>query len=396
VGMIDSNIRTRMGMSVSSARFRERESTSYPPESGRRTLLPEEAFLRILSIERKRAERSDRSFLLIVLDAEELFQQTSATLPRVLSALCSSIRETDIIGWQRTSSAIGIILTETGTADKRSIRAAVLTSLTTALREKVNPKHVDLIRISFHFFPDDHDHDNHSEGGSSADKKLYPDLQSEERTKRVPRLVKRATDVAGSLAALIVLSPVFAVIAAVIRLTSKGPVIFRQVRVGQFGKRFIFLKFRSMRAHSDPRIHQEFMSRFIGAAGNGSKNGKINSGECKMTNDPRVTAVGKFLRKTSLDELPQFWNVLTGDMSLVGPRPPIPYELKNYKTWHKRRVLEVKPGITGLWQVRGRSRTSFDELVRLDLKYARTWSLWLDLKILFQTPQAVISGEGAR
>ena len=111
--------------------------------------------------------------------------------------------------------------------------------------------------------------------------------------------------------------------------------------------------------------------------------------------DPRVTPVGRFIRKTSLDELPQFWNVLRGDMSLVGPRPALAYEFRKYEVWHRRRVLEIKPGITGLWQVEGRSRTRFDEMVRLDLKYARAWSVWLDLKILAQTPGAVIQGEGA-
>ncbi|HLX45879.1 MAG TPA: sugar transferase, partial [Bryobacteraceae bacterium] len=115
----------------------------------------------------------------------------------------------------------------------------------------------------------------------------------------------------------------------------------------------------------------------------------------KITNDPRITTVGRFLRKTSLDELPQFLNVLRGDMSLVGPRPPIPYEVECYDIWHKRRLLAVKPGITGLWQVRGRSKTSFDEMVRLDLKYGETWSLWLDVKILLETPRAVFTGDGA-
>ncbi|PYU67954.1 MAG: hypothetical protein DMG49_17345 [Acidobacteria bacterium] len=115
----------------------------------------------------------------------------------------------------------------------------------------------------------------------------------------------------------------------------------------------------------------------------------------KIQKDPRITRVGQFVRNTSLDELPQFWNVLRGDMSLVGPRPPIAYEFRAYDAWHRRRVLEIKPGITGLWQVKGRSRTRFDDMVRLDLQYARDWSIWLDLKILLQTPAAVILGEGA-
>ncbi len=115
----------------------------------------------------------------------------------------------------------------------------------------------------------------------------------------------------------------------------------------------------------------------------------------KLTQDPRITPVGKFLRRTSLDELPQFWNVLMGDMSLVGPRPAIPYELVSYDIWHRRRVLEAKPGITGLWQVVGRSSTSFNDMVRLDLEYADSWSLALDIKILLRTPWAVLSGDGA-
>jgi lipopolysaccharide/colanic/teichoic acid biosynthesis glycosyltransferase len=115
----------------------------------------------------------------------------------------------------------------------------------------------------------------------------------------------------------------------------------------------------------------------------------------KLTGDKRITPIGRFLRKTSLDELPQFLNVLRGDMSLVGPRPPIPYELAAYQTWHRRRLLEVKPGITGLWQVSGRSTVDFDAMVRLDLKYATSWSPWLDIKILLRTPIAVVRGSGA-
>ena len=118
-------------------------------------------------------------------------------------------------------------------------------------------------------------------------------------------------------------------------------------------------------------------------------------GVFKIVDDPRVTAVGRILRKISLDELPQLWNVLRGEMSLVGPRPPIPYEVEQYKSWHRRRILEAKPGITGLWQVTGRSRTTFDEMVRLDIRYARTRSLLTDLKILLSTPRAVLEGKGA-
>jgi lipopolysaccharide/colanic/teichoic acid biosynthesis glycosyltransferase len=150
-----------------------------------------------------------------------------------------------------------------------------------------------------------------------------------------------------------------------------------------------------MSVSTDAGIHKEYVQNFI--AGKAQPAGAVKDQKVvyKITSDPRVTWIGRFMRRTSLDELPQFWNVLNGEMSLVGPRPPIPYEIDAYDIWHRRRLLEAKPGITGLWQVHGRSRTTFDEMVRLDLRYSRTWSPLLDLKILLQTPRAVISGNGA-
>jgi lipopolysaccharide/colanic/teichoic acid biosynthesis glycosyltransferase len=202
-------------------------------------------------------------------------------------------------------------------------------------------------------------------------------------------------DIIGSALALILCAPVFLVIALAIKGSSKGPVFFRQQRIGQHGKRFTFLKFRSMHVDNDPSVHKAYVLNFI--AGQEERKPSNGNGKAiyKLTNDERVTRVGAFLRRTSLDEVPQFLNVLKGDMSLVGPRPAIPYELAAYQTWHRRRVLQVKPGITGLWQVQGRSRIGFDDMVRLDLRYAQDCSPWLDLKILLQTPKAVIAGEGA-
>lgn len=164
--------------------------------------------------------------------------------------------------------------------------------------------------------------------------------------------------------------------------------------MGQYGVKFTFLKFRSMYFQSNPKIHQDYVRRLISGKEDCQRSDN-NGGVYKIQNDPRVTAIGRLLRKTSLDELPQFFNVLKGEMSLVGPRPPIPYEVDAYEIWHRRRILEVKPGITGLWQVEGRSRIKFDEMVRLDLRYAQTWSPWLDIKILLRTPQAVLRGNGA-
>jgi lipopolysaccharide/colanic/teichoic acid biosynthesis glycosyltransferase len=146
---------------------------------------------------------------------------------------------------------------------------------------------------------------------------------------------------------------------------------------------------------NDSTSHREYVQKLI--AGKAEKQGEADGteGVYKLTKDPRITKVGAFLRKTSLDELPQFINVLTGEMSLVGPRPPVPYEVEAYDIWHRGRLLEAKPGITGLWQIKGRSQVKFDDMVRLDLQYARSWSPWLDLKILMRTPGAVILGEGA-
>jgi lipopolysaccharide/colanic/teichoic acid biosynthesis glycosyltransferase len=181
------------------------------------------------------------------------------------------------------------------------------------------------------------------------------------------------------------------VIAAAIKWTSKGPIFFRQERLGCNGKVFTFLKFRSMYNDNDPARHKDYIRKYIGE----QQKAAVEPGIFKLKDDLRITPVGGWLRKTSLDELPQLINVLKGNMSLVGPRPPIPYECDLYDIWHRRRLLSCRPGITGLWQVTGRSRTTFDDMVRLDLKYINEWSLGLDLKILLKTPGAVFSGNGA-
>jgi exopolysaccharide biosynthesis polyprenyl glycosylphosphotransferase len=195
-------------------------------------------------------------------------------------------------------------------------------------------------------------------------------------------LVKRGMDVVGALVGVVFGAPLLALIALAIRIDSPGPVFFRQVRVGTNGKQFEIYKFRSMRVGADVELDQ---LRELNEA-----DGPL----FKIRDDPRLTRVGHFLRRTSLDELPQLWNVLRGEMSLVGPRPPIPVEVGRYLEWHKRR-LEVRPGMTGLWQVSGRSMLSFDEMVLLDVYYIENWSLWLDCKILLRTIPKVLFGEGA-
>jgi lipopolysaccharide/colanic/teichoic acid biosynthesis glycosyltransferase len=248
------------------------------------------------------------------------------------------------------------------------------------------------VSISFHFFPDDWDHGN---SGRPSNPALYPDLTSPGNRRRSLLIVKRIIDIAGSALALILCSPLFVAIALAIKVSSKGSVLFRQQRIGQYGKLFTFLKFRSMYVNNDDFVHQKFVTELISSESKDKSPGKDGDGVYKLKDDKRITGVGRFLRRTSLDELPQLFNVLQGEMSLVGPRPAIPYELAAYQTWHRRRVLETKPGITGVWQVTGRSRVKFDEMVRMDLRYALAWSPWLDVKILLRTPFAVIRGSGA-
>ncbi len=206
----------------------------------------------------------------------------------------------------------------------------------------------------------------------------------------LPRIMKRVVDIAGAFLAIVLASPLLLVIAVLIKLDSPGPILYKQERLGEGGRPFRMLKFRSMLADNDPALHRAHVTRLIREnTGADALNGCV-----KLAADPRVTRVGQFIRKTSLDELPQFFNVLRGEMSLVGPRPPIPYEVDLYQDWHKRR-LETMPGITGLWQVKGRNRVSFDEMVRMDLDYIEHQSLWLDLKLLIETPLAVVLGKGA-
>jgi lipopolysaccharide/colanic/teichoic acid biosynthesis glycosyltransferase/GGDEF domain-containing protein len=224
---------------------------------------------------------------------------------------------------------------------------------------------------------------------------LYSDLFTEHDFPAVERWIKRGIDIVGALTGIILFSPVMLVISIMIKLTSCGPVLFRQERMGFLGKTFTFLKFRSMVTDCSEERHRQYVTNLIKNTF-GTDNDETESKPVyKMDDDPRITPFGYFLRRSSLDELPQLINVLRGEMSLVGPRPPIPYEVEKYENWHFRRVLEVKPGITGLWQVEGRSSTTFNEMVRLDIAYVNNFSLWLDLKILFKTIWVVFTGKGA-
>ena len=356
-------------------------------------MLPQELFMKLLCLERKRTERSGRRFVLMLLDPGSLLKAAQAPgIGNLLSAIMQSTRDTDLKGWYKEGSIIGVIFTEVGSAEDKSIVRSLSTKLTDSLYDALTIQEINEIRLSFHVFPEDWD-DNGPDSPVTSTLQLA--LAGEVNRKKTSLGIKRLMDVAGSIVGLILCLPVLVLIAIAIKLTSKGPVLFRQVRLGQYGKKFTFLKFRSMYANNDPKIHEEYVKGFIiGASITEQKLGDQQK-LYKLTADPRITPVGRFLRSTSLDELPQFLNVLRGEMSLVGPRPPVIYEYERYDLWHKQRLSAVKPGITGLWQVDGRSRVKFDEMVRLDIRYARSWSLWLDIKILLQTPRAVVSGTGA-
>jgi exopolysaccharide biosynthesis polyprenyl glycosylphosphotransferase len=356
-------------------------------------MLPQELFTRFLCLERRRTERSGRRFILMLLDPGNLPMTAKGPLmSKVLAAVWGATRDTDLKGWYRQETILGVIFTEIGEGDSKSIVHHLSHKVIESLHHALTVEQTNEIKITFHIFPEDWSRDGTSHPVTSS---LQTALALEINRKPLSLRAKRVIDILGSLIGLLLCLPVMLLIGLAIKLTSKGPVLFRQTRLGQYGKTFTFLKFRSMYVDSDNKIHQDYVAKFIvGAAEAKCSNGQ-NHTLYKLTADPRITPVGRFLRNTSLDELPQLLNVLCGEMSLVGPRPPVIYEFERYHLWHRQRLLAVRPGITGLWQVDGRSRVKFDDMVRLDIRYARTWSLWLDCKILLQTPRAVLTGAGA-
>lgn len=360
----------------------------------REEVLSEDTFQSLLMLERRRAERSSKRFVLMLLDARSLPASDSVGpfMTGMISVLCRSTRETDLVGWYKEGQVLAVLFTEINCEGETPITELLHSKVLAALRTVLDRNLLSQVRTSIHLYPEDKDQNT---SGPLADVSLYPDLSEKQPRKRLALLLKRTIDVLGSAMLLLTLSPLYSLIALAIKLTSKGPVIFKQARLGRLGSRFQCLKFRTMYVNNNSQIHQDFIAKFIAGQAESAAKNESSPAVFKITNDPRVTPIGRILRKTSLDELPQFLNVLRGEMSLVGPRPPVPYEFKIYELWHRRRVLEVKPGVTGLWQVSGRSRTNFDDMVRLDLRYTQSWSLWLDLKILMATPRAVVTGEGA-
>jgi lipopolysaccharide/colanic/teichoic acid biosynthesis glycosyltransferase len=345
----------------------------------------ERYFNNLLVVERKRSERSRKHFLLMLIDISKVAASGQSSFIRKLSNVLEiSSRDIDLKGWYKNKKILGIIFTES----QKGCWKTLVTKIKTNISDMFKPEIANAIEISWIDFPQEHDNQIHSEGKSDVD--LYKSQDLEKISNKAGVFAKRSVDLIGSIFGILLFSPVFIVIPILIKLSSKGPVLFRQERAGKGGKTFSFLKFRSMYVNNDATIHKDFVTDFI--KGNIKESADGQKPVFKIQNDPRITPIGRFLRKTSLDEIPQFINVLMGHMSLVGPRPSIPYEVEQYDLWHRRRVLEVKPGITGLWQVEGRSSLTFDNMVRLDIQYIKKSSFLLDLKLLIKTPFMLVKG----
>lgn len=348
-------------------------------------------FKLIITRERKRSERSGRQLLLVSID----FNGTGMHLEDDLmlrqaaeNAISSAVREIDFIGWLSFGREIGVLCTEITSS---SCHECVSERLLNKLSEMRQQGLVGNVSINCFKFPLELQN-GIIKGISELDSELFfPALDSgRQRINKVDTIAKRTIDIVGSLSVLLIVSPFLILIAILIKTTSRGPVFFKQERLGRNGKLFKIYKFRTMKADNNPSAHREFVRSLINAQS------KLPSGQpAKIVNDPRITSVGKFLRQTSLDELPQFFNVLAGDMSIVGPRPPIGYEVEMYRPWHINRIFNCKPGITGPWQIQGRSRSSFDDMVRMDIKYQKNWTLWLDIILMLKTPSVMVSKKGA-
>ncbi|MEI6069049.1 MAG: exopolysaccharide biosynthesis polyprenyl glycosylphosphotransferase [Methylococcaceae bacterium] len=337
-------------------------------------------FFEKLRIEKLRAQRSKTTLSIILLALEKETDSESINIRAILDIIRTKTRDTDISGIINHKT-IGLLLPDTDEKGAKELCEKLLNG---------NPQ----FSATISSYPD-HIFESLEKIGS-----IKPDAHSFELKDSMDNfwfkfLLKRALDIVGSIIGILLLMPVMLMTALVIKVTSPGPVIFSQIRLGKKGIPFKFYKFRSMHVNMDDKIHREYIQNFI----NGH-HAKINQGDAeepfyKMKADPRITRVGRFIRKTSIDEIPQFFNVLKGDMSLVGPRPPLSYEAEKYQSWHLRRIVDMKPGITGLWQIEGRSNTEWDNAVRLDIRYIQNWSIIMDLKILFKTVEIVLRCRGA-
>lgn len=365
---------------------RANQGSRYHPQGMKRQrrilVLPKSYFLEQVRLERLRADRSTVPVSMAVFRLVALVDGEGTDASDFLRQVSDQVRETDILGYL-AEDAIGLLLPHTTADGARK------------LGEKIMSLCGDkCVSVRSATYPDQL-FDELAEGIDDATYSYAIFLDDPAEARRLRYLIKRTVDIGGALLGLLLFFPLMLIAALAVRMDSPGPAIFKQVRLGRLGRPFTFYKLRSMTFNSDDKIHREYVSKLIRGDLEEINQGNAEKPMYKIKRDPRVTRVGAIIRKLSIDELPQLYNVLKGDMSLVGPRPPLPYETKAYQPWHLRRILEMKPGVTGLWQVSGRSCTSFDYMVRLDLRYIQNWSLWLDVKILLKTIKVVLWPRGA-
>ena len=344
-----------------------------------------EKFAAILEREIARADRNGQGFSLVSfeMDNSDLNSELYRKFQHILS---ERLREADVFGWL-DSRHIGALL------DNTPLPGAW--NFVRSLEEKITPPD-SLPRFTVNSYPADWRGDDKE--NKVSQKNSAEEMASEKRgtvpesdfrpvvTCRMP-LWKRSLDIVGAAIGLLILSPLFLLISVFIKIVSPGPVFLKQERIGYGGKPFVLLKFRTMKVDVDTTAHQQLLSDLINGGAHGKENPMIKLDD----KSPQIIPYGKFLRKTYADELPQLINVLRGEMSLIGPRPPIPYEVAEYRRWYKGR-FNVVPGMTGLWQVSGKNRLTFREMVCLDIRYRQKQSIWLDIKILLKTPLVIMSG----
>jgi len=345
-------------------------------------------FIDRMRYEKRRADRTKAPLSIVVFDFCR--NEGSGVDLAALKAVVGKLRDTDIVGYL-SEDKIAILLPDTTEAGADKVMKNIASEDAWIFNKCVVSTYPDQIYNSISSI------NQEAEGQDAWEQECFDVLFIEDtmELRWASLLVKRAIDILGSVIAILLFSPLMLITAIMIKIDSPGPIIFKQIRLGKKGMPFLFYKFRSMQYKADDRIHRDFVASLISGDTDAVNQGDADKPLYKIKSDPRVTKVGKFIRKTSIDELPQLFNVLKGDMSLVGPRPPLPYEVEKYQLWHLRRVTDMRPGITGLWQVEGRSKTTFDEMVRLDIQYIREWSPSLDVKILLKTVKVTLLRIGA-
>jgi lipopolysaccharide/colanic/teichoic acid biosynthesis glycosyltransferase len=335
-------------------------------------------FLALLEREKRRTDRSKASLSIATFHLAK--EAKGDEVDQFVLFLCESKRETDVVGLL-SDEVLGVLLPDTGSeGSHRFVRKITdgMPGIRFAASVETYPEQVF----------------RHMSGEHGEYRSLVDASESAPKPRRAAFALKRAIDLAGAAAGLTALFPIMLVVAVAIAFDSRGPIVYKQIRLGRRGRPFVFYKFRSMYPDADESIHRIYVRGIIQSGRRSCADRNESKPWSKLESDSRVTPVGRFIRKTCLDELPQLVNVLKGDLSLVGPRPPLPYEASVYDSWHLRRLLDVKPGVTGLWQVEGRNRATFDDMVRMDLRYVRQWSIALDLKILLRTLLIVVNKRG--